>query len=72
MKKIVVLWLVGLMIMPMFAQEKLKVNPIGRMLVDAGCFDSKVEGLNNGMAIPDLRVGVKASYGEYQAKLDVG
>jgi phosphate-selective porin OprO/OprP len=72
MKKIVVLWLVGLMVMPMFAQEKLKVNPIGRMLVDAGCFDSKVEGLNNGMAIPDLRVGVKASYGEYQAKLDVG
>ena len=57
---------------PLFAQEKLKVSPIGRMLVDAGCFDSKVEGLNNGMAIPDLRVGAKASYGDYQAKLDVG
>lgn len=57
---------------PLFAQEKLKVSPIGRMLVDAGCFDSKVEGLNNGVAIPDLRVGAKASYGDYQAKLDVG
>ena len=57
---------------PLFAQEKLKVSPIGRMLVDAGGFDSKVEGLNNGMAIPDLRVGAKASYGDYQAKLDVG
>ena len=33
---------------PLFAQEKLKVSPIGRILVDAGCFESKVEGLNNG------------------------
>ena len=32
---------------PLFAQEKLKVSPIGRILVDAGCFESKVEGLNN-------------------------
>ena len=66
------LLLACLVVSPLFAQEKLKVNPIGRMLVDAGCFDSNVDGLNNGMAIPDLRVGVKASYGEYQAKLDVG
>ena len=72
MKKTFVLCLVCLMAMPLFAQDKLKVSPIGRMVLDAGCFDSKVEGLNNGVVIPDLRVGVKASYGDYQAKFDVG
>ena len=72
MKYRALLLLACLAVSPLFAQEKLKVSPIGRILVDAGCFESKVEGLNNGMAIPDLRVGAKASYGNYQAKLDVG
>lgn len=72
MKKTIVLGLVCLMVMPLFAQDKLKLSPVGRMLVDAGCFDSKVEGLNNGVVISDLRAGVKASYGDYQAKFDIG
>lgn len=72
MKKIIVLVLAWLVSMPLFAQDKLKLSPIGRMVLDAGCFDSKVEGLNNGVVIPDLRAGVKASYGDYQAKFDIG
>lgn len=57
-----------------FAQEenKLKVNPTGRILMDGGMFQSKSDNFVNGVAIPDVRVGVKASYGKYKAKVDVG
>lgn len=54
------------------AQDKLTVNPSGRILLDGGVFDSKNDEFVNGVAIPDLRVGVKASYGKYKAKLDIG
>lgn len=55
------------------AQEnKLEVKPTGRILIDAGWLDSNNKDLTGGLAIPDMRVGVKASYGAYKAKVDVG
>lgn len=54
------------------AQDKLSVTPTGRILLDAGIYDSKNDEFVNGVAIPDLRVGAKASYGKYKAKLDIG
>lgn len=52
--------------------DKLTVTPTGRILLDAGMFDSDNEKFADGVAVPDLRVGVKASYGKYKAKLDIG
>lgn len=52
--------------------DKLTVTPTGRILLDGGIFESNNEKLNDGVAVPDLRVGVKASYGKYKAKLDIG
>lgn len=59
---------------PVKAQDTntLKVNPIGRVLIDAGLFNSKNKDLANGVAIPDARVGLKAYYGKYKAKIDIG
>ncbi len=54
------------------AQEKIKINPSGRILMDAGLFDSKNKDFSDGVAVPDMRVGIKASYGPYKAKVDVG
>lgn len=54
------------------AQDKIEIKPSGRILMDAGVFSTDNEDLVNGMAIPDMRVGVKASYGAYKAKIDIG
>lgn len=55
------------------AQEnKLVVNPTGRILLDAGWLDSENKDLTGGLAVPDMRVGVKATYGPYKAKVDIG
>lgn len=54
------------------AQDKISVTPSGRILMDAGVFDSDNKSFGDGVAIPDLRIGAKASYGKWKAKLDVG
>lgn len=54
------------------AQDKLSVTPTGRILMDAGILDSKNKSFVDGVAVPDLRIGAKASYGKYKAKLDIG
>lgn len=62
-----------------FAQDeepKLVVKPSGRILMDAGVMHSTDETLNDqlndGVAIPDVRMGVSATYGKWKAKVDVG
>ena len=62
-----------------FAQDeepKLVVKPSGRILMDAGVMHSTDETLNDqlndGVAIPDVRMGVSATYGKWKAKIDVG
>ncbi|WP_329904140.1 OprO/OprP family phosphate-selective porin [Porphyromonas pogonae] len=55
-----------------YAQDKVEVKPSGRILMDGGLFKSDNKSLVNGLAVPDLRVGVKAAYGDYKAKVDVG
>lgn len=54
------------------SQDELKINPTGRILMDGGLFDSSNKEFVDGLAIPDLRMGVKASYGKFKAKIDVG
>lgn len=74
MKKNILLGILGLSLLAaqVHAQDKLTVSPSGRILMDAGYLDSKNDDLVDGVAIPDLRVGAKASYGSYKAKLDIG
>lgn len=62
-----------------FAQEeepKLVVKPTGRILMDGGVMHSTDKTLdaqlNDGVAVPDVRVGVSATYGKWKAKIDVG
>ena len=56
--------------------DKLTVKPSGRILMDGAVMgsddddmDQKAEG---GFAVPDVRVGVSATYGKWKAKIDVG
>lgn len=60
---------------------KLTVKPTGRILMDGAVYmggNSKIESdeqdtkFVDGVAIPDLRIGAKASYGKWKAKVDVG
>ncbi|MBQ7420690.1 MAG: ATPase [Prevotella sp.] len=55
-------------------EEKLVIKPSGRILVDAGLFDAKQQNdkLNDGVAIPDMRIGAGISYGQWKAKIDMG
>ena len=58
------------------AQEepKLTVKPSGRILFDATYVQPKhqEDKLNSGVGIPDMRVGVGFSYGQWKGKIDMG
>lgn len=55
------------------AEPKFKVTPTGRILMDGAVFTSNEKELfPAGVAIPDARLGVKASYGKWSAKVDIG
>ncbi len=54
------------------AQNELKVSPSGRILMDGGIFDSKNDKFVDGVAVPDIRLGAKASYEKFKAKFDIG
>lgn len=55
-------------------EEKLEIKPAGRILMDAGVFHASQQDnqLNDGVAIPDVRAGFKAKYGQWAAKVDLG
>ena len=58
------------------AQEepKLSVKPSGRILMDAAYINPQhqEDDLKSGVGIPDMRVGVGFSYGQWRAKIDMG
>ena len=61
-------------------EKKLSVTPTGRILMDGAVYMGGNGGVTDetdtkfvdGVAIPDIRVGAKASYGKWKAKVDVG
>ena len=80
MKRLILFAACGLMAYAgAFAQQeepKLAVKPSGRILMDAGVMHSTDKTLDDkltdGVAIPDARVGLSATYGNWKAKIDVG
>lgn len=52
---------------------KLKLTPVGTLLMDGAVYssDHKSE-FPNGLAIPDVRLGVQANYGSWSAKIEAG
>ena len=65
------------MVASAFAQEeKLVIKPSGRILMDAATMSSSDETVNkaatDGMNIPDIRIGMNATYGKWEGKVDVG
>lgn len=57
---------------PSLKIDKLTVTPAGRILLDGACYSPEGDGLNAGVALPDIRFGAKVSYGKWAAKIDVG
>ena len=61
-------------------EPKFTVKPTGRILMDGAVYLGGNTGAEeagdtkfvNGVAIPDVRLGAKASYGKWKAKVDVG
>lgn len=51
---------------------KFKVQPMGRVLIDGAFFAPHKNGFTDGIAIPDVRIGLKATYGNWMAKMDIG
>ena len=48
------------------------IQPTGRILMDAAAYATNDDEFKAGVAIPDVRAGVKARYGKWNAKVDVG
>ncbi len=54
--------------------DKFTIKPTGRILADGAIYlpGNEKDGFVSGVAIPDVRVGVKAGYGNWKAKIDLG
>ncbi len=77
MKRLITLLAVGLaMAATVSAQEepKLTVKPSGRILFDAAYVNPQhqEDELKSGVGIPDMRVGVGFTYGQWKGKIDMG
>ena len=52
---------------------ELKVKPVGRVLMDAAAYAGNTQGLfKMGAGIPDVRIGASASYGKWDATVEMG
>lgn len=66
------------LVQPVMAQDddsegpKFKFTPAGRILTDGALYFPDGDGFADGVAIPDVRLGGKATYGNWMAKIDVG
>ncbi len=54
------------------AQDKLTLAPIGRIHVDGALYAPGGNGFHNGASLPEIRAGVKAIYGKWLARIEVG
>lgn len=50
-------------------EDKLNISPIGRMLIDGALLDDKE--IRVGMALPSIRLGFRASYQDFIAKVEL-
>ncbi|MCM1370242.1 MAG: porin [Candidatus Amulumruptor caecigallinarius] len=53
-------------------KPKFKFTPAARILLDGAVFAPHHDGFADGVAIPDIRIGGKMTYGNWLAKIDVG
>lgn len=51
---------------------KFKFTPSGRILFDGALYAPDGDGFADGVAIPDVRLGGKVSYGKWSGKVDIG
>ncbi|MDE7402659.1 MAG: ATPase [Muribaculaceae bacterium] len=54
------------------AKPKFKITPNGRILADGALFFPHRNGFADGVAVPDIRAGVSATFGNWHAKVDIG
>ena len=68
------LWLTVSLVILAQEEPKLIVKPSGRILFDAAYIDPQhqEDQLNSGVGIPDMRVGVGFTYGQWKGKIDMG
>lgn len=53
-------------------KPKFKLSPRGRRLLDGAVFSPDRDGFSAGVAMPDIRLGIKGSYGKWSAIVEVG
>lgn len=51
---------------------KFKLSPTGVVLVDGALYAPDGDGFSDGMSIPDVRLGLKGSYGNWSGRIDIG
>lgn len=52
--------------------DAIKITPSGRFYIDGASYIQDETDLSNGIALTDLRLGLKASYKKFNIKIDVG
>lgn len=53
-------------------KPKFQFTPAARVLFDGALYFPNDEGLNDGVAMPDIRIGGTATYGNWKMKIDIG
>ena len=51
-------------------ETKLHIAPTGRIMLDAAAYSPRKDLFTNGVAIPDIRLGIESSYGDWSARID--
>lgn len=65
-------WTIGSSAVGAANKPKLQISPSGRILADAAVYAPDGRGFTDGVALPDIRIGFKATYGNWMAKVDLG
>ncbi|MDL2212358.1 OprO/OprP family phosphate-selective porin [Bacteroides sp. OttesenSCG-928-E20] len=53
-------------------ENKLKITPTARFYYDGAAYFTDDTQLSNGTTMPDVRLGLKAKYGKFDIKVDIG
>ena len=74
MRKLLTLLTFGLAVANAQEEPKFTAKPSGRILFDAAYVNPQhqEDDLKSGVGIPDFRVGVGFSYGQWKGKIDMG
>lgn len=71
-KKSILISLPLLLATPLFAQDAIKAEAIGRLHVDGALYHPEKNGFEEGAAVSEIRAGAKCTIGDWMSRIEIG